>query len=47
MIHLAKMAEPNFIKTSNSFEFYGLDFMIDDDLNVWYIECNTGPGHFD
>lgn len=27
----------------NSFEFYGYDFMVDEDLNVWLIEVNSSP----
>lgn len=25
------------------FELFGLDFMIDEELKVWLIECNTNP----
>ena len=27
----------------NSFEFFGYDFMVDVDLNVWLIEVNSSP----
>ena len=27
----------------NNFEIYGLDFMLDENLNVWLIEVNTNP----
>ena len=27
----------------NSFEFYGYDFMVSDDLRVWLIEVNSSP----
>ena len=30
-------------KRRNSFEFFGFDFMIDEDFRVWLIEVNTNP----
>ena len=27
----------------NSFEFFGYDFMVDDNLRVWLIEVNSSP----
>jgi len=27
----------------NSFEFFGFDFLIDEDFRVWLIEVNTNP----
>lgn len=30
-------------KKENCFELFGLDFMVDEDVNVWLIECNTNP----
>ncbi len=30
-------------KLQNNFEVFGLDFMIDADLNVWLIEVNSNP----
>ena len=33
--------DPN--KLSNNFEIFGLDFMIDNNLDIWLIEINTNP----
>lgn len=30
-------------KRKNSFEFFGFDFLIDEDFRVWLIEVNTNP----
>ena len=30
-------------KLSHNYEIFGMDFMIDHDLNVWLIEINTNP----
>ena len=43
-IHLIRVARHSYLNTSSSiFEFYGADFMIDDDMNLWFIEVNSGP----
>ena len=33
----------SFNSYKKSFEIFGLDFMIDHELNVWFIEANTNP----
>jgi len=43
MIHLIKMVSGSFLKRSQIYELYGTDFMLDDNLNLWFIECNSGP----
>ena len=30
-------------KLTNNFEVFGMDFMIDSNLDVWLIEINTNP----
>jgi len=37
------MAQHSFMKLSGSFEMFGLDFLLDEDLNLWFIECNASP----
>ena len=32
-----------FNSSQKSFEIFGLDFMIDEDMKVWFIEVNTNP----
>jgi len=41
--YILKSAQDSFIHRPNSFETFGLDFMIDEDLNVNLIECNRSP----
>ena len=36
-----KKIDPNRLK--NSFEIFGYDFMIDENFQVYLIECNTNP----
>ena len=43
MIHLVRMAQSAFLKKSATFEILGLDFIMDDNLQLWFIEANTMP----
>jgi len=43
MIHLIRMSQDAFFKKSSVFELYGLDFVMDANLGLWYIETNTMP----
>lgn len=38
---VSRKIDPN--RKNNSFEIFGYDFMIDEDLNAWMIEVNTNP----
>jgi len=42
-IHTVRMSEGSFLKHSGVYEMFGLDFLLDDDLNLWFIECNASP----
>jgi len=42
-IHIVRMTSGAFWKQSNVYEMFGLDFMLDSDLNLWFIECNSSP----
>ena len=43
MIHLIRMSQVPLLKRSSIYEIYGLDFMLDDNLNLWFIEANAQP----
>mmetsp|Transcript_81890 Transcript_81890/g.95647 ORF Transcript_81890/g.95647 Transcript_81890/m.95647 type:complete len:576 (-) Transcript_81890:143-1870(-) len=41
--HTARMTESYFLPHSGVFEMFGLDFILDEKLNLWFIECNASP----
>jgi len=43
MIHLLRMSQSDFSKKSSLFEFFGIDFVLDENLGVWFIEANAMP----
>jgi hypothetical protein len=43
MIHLVRLAKDNMLRDSTVYELYGVDFMLDTNLNLWFIEANAGP----
>lgn len=43
MIHLVRMSQKPLGDKSSAFELYGVDFMLDTNLNLWYIEANAQP----
>lgn len=42
-LHTVRMARHSFFKHSGVFEMFGLDFLLDENLNLWFIECNASP----
>lgn len=43
MFHLVRMNMHQLLKHPGVFELFGLDFMLDTNLNLWYLECNLTP----
>jgi hypothetical protein len=43
MAHIGRMTRFNFLNRSNIYELFGIDFILDNDLKLWFIECNSGP----
>jgi D-alanine-D-alanine ligase-like ATP-grasp enzyme len=43
MTHLLKSIDGKLDTRMGIFDFLGLDFLIDDQLNVWFIETNVNP----
>ena len=42
-IHTVRMSQYSLMRIPNVFEMFGLDFLLDEDLNLWFIECNASP----
>lgn len=40
---MAMMTQHSYLKDSRVFEMFGLDFLLDSKLNLWFIECNASP----
>ena len=43
MVHLLRMSQHTFLQRSSIYELFGADFILDDKLNLWFLECNTSP----
>ena len=44
MIHLLRFSSKSFFVHSSLYELYGVDFMLDTEMNLWFIEANSAPG---
>jgi len=42
-IHLTRMTKETYWKGSNVYALQGADFMLDDNMNLWFIESNPSP----
>jgi hypothetical protein len=43
ILHLARMSTEHFSHYPSFFELFGIDILIDADLNVWFLELVTNP----
>lgn len=43
MLHLVRMHYEKFLKHPGVFEMYGVDFMFDSKLHLWFLEVNRSP----
>jgi len=43
MIHLLRSSQDKFLENSSLYGLWGVDFMLDTDLNLWFIEANSAP----
>jgi len=43
LAHLVRMSQASFKKLSSVYHLFGMDFMLDANLNLWFIEANASP----
>ena len=43
LAHVIRMGQAPFLRTSSIYEIMGVDFMLDDQMNLWFIEANIYP----
>lgn len=43
LAHLIRMSQEPFMKMSSVYHLFGMDFMLDANLNLWFIEANASP----
>ena len=44
MIYLLRFSSKSLFVHSSLYELYGVDFMLDTEMNLWFIEANSAPG---
>lgn len=43
MVHLMRMSAGSLLKRSSVYELYGVDFVLDSEMKLWFIDVNAGP----
>jgi len=43
MIHFIRLAQHRFFQHHSVYGLWGIDFMLDEEMNLWFIEANAGP----
>ena len=43
MVHLVRMSQHSYLQRSSVYELFGVDFILDEQLNLWFLECNSSP----
>mmetsp|Transcript_32500 Transcript_32500/g.29344 ORF Transcript_32500/g.29344 Transcript_32500/m.29344 type:complete len:84 (+) Transcript_32500:961-1212(+) len=43
MIHLLRASYFSFWRSSQLFEIYGIDFLLDENMDLWFLENNMNP----
>ena len=46
MLHLMRFTSHDFLKHPELFGYFGVDFLLDDDLHMWFLEIVDQPGLF-
>lgn len=43
MIHLVRASSMNLLRRSQLYQIFAVDFLLDKDMNLWFIETNSRP----
>ena len=46
MQHLVRMTQSSLYKSSSVWELLEVDFILDEDFNLWFIECHSNPSAY-